>query len=116
MLSCGHNPSAHSEYTTGTAHTPDGREICCECADKEQREALKTETHYIAYLSSDGRSNLTTWTGGVLAHITRVWTVGNIFAGSLLRFWAKDIHGAMWYGTSPGPGTCARMHKSMAKK
>ncbi len=110
-LSCGHNPSPHDEYTTGTAHTRDGREICCTCADSEQREDLKAEKHYDAYLSGDGK-RLTTWTGGNLAKITDLWEVGNNMAGTLLRFRAVDTHGNRWYGTSPGRGMYARMHKN----
>lgn len=52
-LDCGHPPSPHGESTTGTAHTADNREICCDCADKEQREDLRTAQTYMAYLSSN---------------------------------------------------------------
>jgi len=108
-LSCGHKPSPHGEHTTGTAHTPDGREICWACADAEQREELKTARDFTGYLSE---KTLTTWTGGILANITRLWKVRNNMAGNLLRFRAIDVHGQEWYGTSPGIGMYARMHKA----
>ena len=109
-LSCSHEPSPHGEHTTGTAYTKDGREICWTCADVEQRESLKIERHVMAYLNHD-RSQLTTWTGGLLARITCAWQVYNNFAGRIWRFRAVDVHGQKWYGTSPGPNMYARMHK-----
>ena len=109
-VSCGHAPSPHSDFTTGTAHTRDGREICWTCADAEQVADLKRERAYVAYLSGDGRA-LTTWTGGKLADVTRLWDVFNNFAGTIKRFRAVDVHGQRWYGTSPGAGMYARMHK-----
>jgi hypothetical protein len=115
ILDCGHEPSPHSESTTGTAHTPDGREICCSCADNEQREALKTATSFMAYLNSEG-TKLTTWTGGELATIRQMWGVHNNMAGTIQRFRAVDVHGQHWYGTSPGPGMYARMHKNKRTK
>ena len=113
-LACGHEPSPHSDFTTGTAYTTDGREICWECADKEQRAALLTEKHYFSYLNSDA-TKLTTWSGGTLATIRRLWKVGNNFAGTILRFRAIDVHGQEWYGTSPGAGMYARMHRKASK-
>jgi len=113
LLDCGHPASDHGPHTTGTAHTPDGREICWECANKEERESLRTGNTYMAYLSGDGKA-LTTWTGGHLARVTRLWAVPNNFAGRLLRFRAVDVHGAEWYGTSPGRGMYARMHRAKA--
>lgn len=111
ILSCGHKPSPHSEHTTGTtgtAHTPDGREICCQCADAEQVEALKDRTKPVgAYLAGDGRT-VTTWTGGKLGTVTASSTVRlarwSAFHGRTMQaIRVRDVHGNMWHGrTSPG--------------
>jgi hypothetical protein len=111
VLDCGHNPSPHSDYTTGTAHTSTGKEICWECSYKREQEALKRTTHYVAFLASDGKT-LTTWPGQTLARVTRLWTIPNNMAGKLYRFRAVDVHGAAWYGSTPGHGMYARMHKA----
>lgn len=114
-LDCGHRPSPHGQHTTGTAHTTDGREICCQCADDEQRRELKTEQTYMAYLSSD-KTRLTTWTGGELATITYLHQGRHNIGGSLYRFRATDVHGQDWYGTTPGPGMYARMRRTKSRK
>jgi hypothetical protein len=114
VLSCGHHPSPHSEHTTGTAHTPDGREICWTCADQEQREALKDRTKAAGgYLASDGRT-VTTWTGGKLGTVTSATTVRlarwSAFHGKTMQaIRVRDVHGNMWHGrTSPGMSVTLR--------
>lgn len=115
MLSCGHEPSPHNEHATGTAHMPDGSEVCWDCADASQRAQMTTGAPFVGYLASDGQS-ITTWSGGKLARVT-----GNLprkvgFRGVMsdrrhyLR--AIDDTGKRWHGTSPGPGMYARMRPS----
>lgn len=103
-LSCGHEPSPHSEHTTGTAHTackcvgtgkgthrPDceSREICWSCADALQREELKSARTFTAYLvkiSTPGirpvlskvayeAQSITTFTP---THELQTWSGGNL--------------------------------------
>jgi hypothetical protein len=121
-LDCGHQPSPHSEHTTGTAHTTDGREICWTCADAEQREQLRTADTFTAYLTpvltAEGHTKghaLTTWTGGHLATVTVLTCGRHNIGGQLYRFRAVDVHGAQWYGTSPGPQMYARMRKAKVR-
>lgn len=112
-LSCGHKPSPHSEHTTGTAHTRDGREICWTCADREQVEAMRDRSKPTGgYLSSDGRT-VTTWTGGYLGTVVRStpvrlarwsWCHGKTMQAIRVR----DVHGAMWYGRT-SPGVCVTL-------
>ncbi len=109
-LVCGHSPSPHCDISTGTAHTRDGREICFDCADKEQRADMRTAQHYTAYLTGD---KITTWSGGLLARVTyrRTRRVG--FHGSeRVYFNAVDLDGKRWHGNSPGDGMYCRLHAS----
>jgi hypothetical protein len=106
-LVCGHSPSRHSEFTTGTAHTPDGREICWTCADKEQREAMKSADSVVLYLKD---RELTTWSGGLMARVTsRVNRRNGFHRSVIVYFQAIDLDGKRWYGTSPGDGMYARL-------
>jgi hypothetical protein len=131
ILDCGHPPSQHSSSTTGTAHTHDGKEICWSCADDQQRRDLLTNDHAFLYLTDTGihgdvrhRYALTTWPGGRMMRITRlskragydamVTPTGGWYDLYFLR--AVDSWGQEWYGTSPGPGMYARMHKTAASK
>jgi hypothetical protein len=116
-LACGHQPSPHSEHTTGTAHTPKG-EVCWTCADAMQREDLRTSDRFSAYLSLSADKTtlqLTTWSGGVLATVTAKWeTSAGGFARrtTITRFRAVDSHGGRWFGSSPGVGMYARMRRA----
>jgi len=111
-LACGHDPSPHSEYSTGTAHLPDGREVCWECADTIQRDAMVSETKLLAYLNSDGTA-LQTWSGGILARVTSNVAHKVGFHGSTRHYLtAIDPTGKKWHGTSPGTGMYAKMRAS----
>lgn len=103
-LACGHEPSPHSNISvsTGTAHLPDGREVCWECADAWQRDQMRASDRLDAYLTGDG-ATIATWSGGKLAHVTSKVTARRVY----LR--AIDDTGKRWHGTSPGPGMYARM-------
>jgi len=110
ILDCGHTPTVpHSPMTSGTAHTPDGREICCDCADRDQRERLKTATASVGYLNLKRRM-ITTWTGGHLATVTAWWTIYHNKAGTLTCWRARDAEGREWYGRGSGDGMATRMH------
>lgn len=67
--------------------------------------------HYTGYLASNG-CVITTWPGGHLASVTAEWTVRNNFAGKITRLRAVDDTGAHWYGTSPGRGMYAKIHRA----
>ncbi len=117
ILDCGHEPSPHGEHTTGTGHTANNRHICWDCCLREELEALKTATQHNAYLheEADRRLTLRNWPGGLLARVTESWetSCGGFLRGrNILRFRAVDVHGAKWYGTSPGVGMYARMHRA----
>lgn len=126
---CGHDYEAQESGATGyatlgTAGTHNGRKlrkgakICYACADAAERATLKTAERAFGYLSQD-RQKITTWTGGELAvvrgireHKRRMPRTGAPYTISYFR--ARDVHGAMWAGSSPGPGMYARMRRMKA--
>lgn len=116
MLDCGHEPSEHTESTTGYGVDSAGKKHCYACCLAQDIESLRTEQHWTAYLASDGKS-LTTWPGGHLARITwsAVRKVGFGWKPSRVYWNAIDVHGQRWHGTSPGPGMYARMHRSKGR-
>lgn len=57
------------------------------------------------------QSYLANWPGTVLAKVSATKN-GFVFGHRIVRFWALDLHGAWWYGTSPGYGMYVRMRKS----
>lgn len=110
ILDCGHKPSPHGEHTTGTGHI-DGRELCVNCCNSHEAAEFSKAQHYCAYLSGDGKT-ITTWPGGVLAQVVKLWSVHNNMAGEILRIRAVDASGNKWHGTSPGRGMYCRLHRS----
>lgn len=108
-LDCGHEPSPHSEPTTGTATLPDNRVVCWTCADAWHREQMRTLDTTGGYLSD---RSITTWLGGLLARVTsrseRTMRV-NGRRYKRVYFRAVDTNGRHWYGNSPGDGMYCRM-------
>jgi len=106
----------HSSYQAG-AHTPNGRHICRDCAEREEyanfmadtRELQRDKGAFFCYLSNDERE-LTTWTGYKLAQVTALWSqrVGFGYHTHRWYFNAVDAMGRKWYGTSAGRGMYAR--------
>ncbi len=113
-LVCGHSPSPHSEISTGTAHTVDGREICFDCADREIREDMRTSEHASGYLKG---KEITSWSGGLLARVTyRVTRRTGFHRSERVYFDAIDLDGKRWYGNSPGDGMYARLHARLTRR
>lgn len=109
MCDCGH-------VAVATPHTPgygifDGRKLCYSCCDSEELRKMSESRKYFAYLSGDGK-RITSWPGGTLAVVTRLWTVTNNMAGKLYRIRATMGDGSRWHGTSPGPGMYCRLTRS----
>ena len=104
ILSCGHHPSPHHVFTTGTAHLPDEREVCYACADEMRREEMKDRTRpFTAYVSGDGLS-ITSWSGGNLMRVIQSWPCKlsrqsfTHSRDSYRSIRAVDCHGGKWYG------------------
>ena len=113
-LECGHEESPHSDITRGYGRDDKGNRHCYTCCEKRDRESLKTETRLFAYLSKaiDGTLEITAWPGWKLATVTTIKTHPTNFGGSLSRFWARDVFGQYWVGSSPGVGMYARLRLS----
>ena len=119
ILDCGHQPSPHSESTTGTAHTSDGREICWECAYKQERIDLLSNTRHFAYITEqqDGRWAVSNWPGFHLGMVVHKHEVNNTWVkrGAMCSHWyyvrVVDVHGQHWFGYTGGPGLYVRLRK-----
>lgn len=103
---------------TGYAILPDERKICYACADNRQREELKDRKPFVAYVAGHGKT-ITTWTGGVLALITRSTTCrltrqSFIHGKTIQCIHARDIHGGHWTGRG-NPGLAIKLRPVKAK-
>jgi hypothetical protein len=95
----------------GWATMPDGRRICPDCADTEQRGELRTASRFTGYLTVPRQygsiPKLTTWTGGLLAYVVKMSrNERQTFVTAI------DVHGIRWTGIGPSEsGTYVSMRR-----
>jgi hypothetical protein len=112
-LDCGHKPSPHSPHATGTAHF-DGREICWDCANVEEKRHIANSAKCMGYLDLKSR-RVTTWTGHELGKVTGHTSHWHNMAGTLHYISVEMFDGSHWYGTSPGDGMYCRLRRRAVK-
>ena len=107
ILDCGHTPYE----ANGVAKARDGRTMCYDCAHAAELAEMATATHFMGYLSSDGRS-IINWVGKPLGTLqsSRVTRAG--FGGERTYIKMLDATGAAWHGSGPGRGMFVRLHRS----
>lgn len=115
ILSCGHNPSPHHQWTTGTAHTILGAEICWDCAHKMTLEDMRLHSKATLYLSSDGEK-ITSWSGRIVSEkvniIRKSW---NNFGGTMRYYVRFEFEGEIWSGAGMGEGMYLNARKTKLK-
>lgn len=133
LLSCGHPPVAQG-VGTGVVRLAEPVDVtdewgrtyiwaeagteptCCyDCADRVERQLLKTADRMFGYLAGDEKT-ITTWSGGLLMRVTDLHrskpTYGPYGSHSRVYVRATDVHGANWYGMGPNEnGTYVRMRR-----
>lgn len=104
---CGHTvtPTPGSIGTGKATDQKTGRTMCYPCAEKAEREALKTADTFGGYLTADRPKVITTWTGAALAEVVsygvgsrRYTPSGGSYRMQYVR--AKSPDGALWYGSA----------------
>lgn len=102
LLDCGHEPSPHSEYTTGTAHTTDGREVCWDCAAiLELADMNKFGRASLYLVKRDDGLHITNWTGKLDYKVTSSKTSRHNLGGTRTDVWFKS-GGQNWHGYQIG--------------
>ena len=123
-LSCGHMPSEHSNFTTGTVHlhrpkrkSKQNVEICWNCSDRAQKYSMKKYNQICLYLSDDGKS-IDTWSGGKMSVSCQSWTVRHNMwtCPELTCVNMTDHFGNRWYGKNGGKGMFIKFHKVKADR
>lgn len=134
-LDCGHNPSPHSAFSTGTARTPDGREVCWSCATDEEIEQMRDSglaTLYILTQPPKQRARLGpldkrdlqeagkwpyvgNWTGYVKFPLVS-WSRGrHNMCGERLDVRLKGPDGHIWHGVHLGDNDLVRCKRTKEK-
>lgn len=113
MCDCGHIESDHSDITRGYGRDKDGKTFCYDCCEAQDKQAMKTQDKFFAYLSMDG-ATLVNWPGRKLGTVIRS---GAYHPCSRERYYitVRDVHGQMWHGTG-APGEWASLQKNKVQK
>ena len=105
ILDCGHTPSAHSEHTTGTAHTRDEKEICWTCAALmeigEMCKAGKATLYWSKYASPVGW-RVSNWPGFLMFEHIRVTSGQHNIGRTRDDVWFVGPDGYIWHGVQIG--------------
>lgn len=124
MLTCGHEPSKHSEHTTGYGTDREGRTFCYECLasidtgamlkDGHSRRLplyLTSETplqrgHGAAFHQGTGRQwSVGNWPGSLRFPVRHAKIGSHNIAGRRYDVWFDGPDGYVWHGTQYGDWT-----------
>ena len=108
ITDCGHKPSPHSGFTTGTAIC-DGKQVCWGCAYKIQLDKMSKSKIFTAYVDM-GAEHITTWDGQQLARIY-ITRKTHRFGNPRYYIKATDYQGSKWWGLTQGQGMYINLHK-----
>jgi hypothetical protein len=104
ILDCGHKPSQHSEHTTGTAHTQDGKEICWACVAELDRKSMiesgRSRTLPLYWRSETGM--ITNWPGTLRFKATYTKKSRHNFGSDRTDIWFNGPDGFVWHGVQIG--------------
>lgn len=112
-LDCGHEPSPHSEHTTGTVHIDGLGKVCWECGNVWEADQLRTAQQWSAYMvmEFDSQYRLTNWAGHPIGTITSINRHRGNFGNWVYTFRAI-IQGANWYGRGTGHGMLCHLRRA----
>lgn len=112
LLDCGHEPSPHSEFTTGYGLDDQGRTFCYDCCAKNDREQMRRDGKTTLYFTrKDGRTIVSNWPGSLIFPTRETRTSENNWGATRTDFWF-EFEGDLWHGTHVGSShqlaTCRR--------
>lgn len=101
LLDCGHEPSAHSEITTGYGIDSDDKKHCYGCCALKDKERMKQEGKITLYLV---KNEVTNWTGSLRFPVTYQKRGNHNIAGVRYDVWFW-VDGEKWHGIQYGDNT-----------
>ena len=117
LLDCGHEPSPHSECTTGYGQDKNGKTFCYACCAENDRKAMIETGKAVLYLSKtrdakdfgDGidRSewSITNWPGSLFFPVCEPRKSRHNIARWRYDAWFKGPDGFVWHGVQYGDNT-----------
>jgi hypothetical protein len=107
-LDCGHEPSPHSDITTGYGITPDGKKHCYACcAENDKARMIETgrATLYLTKEKESGRALITNWPGSLIFRGGPVRAGRHNIARCRYDAWFTGPDGATWHAVQYGDNT-----------
>ena len=115
ILSCGHEPSPHSEFTTGYGVNENSETFCYSCCAENDREYMKEHGKITLYLTINRE---------IVCNVGRKWFDGKVgnwpdslsfpcrvkqgnhnIAGTRYDVWFNGPNGRVWHGVQYGDMT-----------
>lgn len=128
ILSCGHKPSPHSDFTTGTSWLPpEGdlpkREVCWDCSLTWELLMMRKTGLAMLYLQETPELKLlrvVTWPGQLVSlRVQRLGDASGAFRGYSRKpngFYIRfEFDGYWWSGYTPGVGSYIRARRTKRK-
>lgn len=123
LCDCGHMESDHESYTRGYATDRDGKTLCLPCAHERNLADMHRDGIVFGYVNR-GFTEITSWPGGSLLHITDHWEINKPFgwgkhdgfmSSDYYAVTAVDDHGKVWHGSGHGEGIYITMRRNKAR-
>lgn len=105
VLDCGHEPSPHSDFTTGYGEDSQGKRYCYDCCAERDKTQMRNDGRATLYLSQDnGNFTITNWPGSLKLSPYHVRKGRHNIAGTRYDAWFS-FDGQPWHGTQYGENT-----------
>lgn len=115
LLDCGHEESAHSEFTSGYGIDKNGKKHCYVCCAERDKRQMRDDGRITLYLVKRGEEYvLTNWPASFEIPLYHVRKGRHNIARARYDFWFS-FEGTPWHGVQYGENTdiahCRRVKK-----
>ena len=106
ILDCGHEPSPHSEHTTGYGTYNDDKTYCYTCCAKRDRKAMIETGRATLYLVKHSvNESVVNWPGSLSFPVRSIHIGHHNIAGKRYDVWFIGPDGSKWHGVTYGNHT-----------
>ena len=118
ILDCGHEPSPHSDFTTGYGtNSTTGQTACYKCCAKRDQESMIETGHSknLPLYYQEDKGEVTNWCGSLRFGVYHARKGYHNMAGGRTDIWFTGPDGKVWHGYQLGQYTqivhCKRTKK-----
>jgi hypothetical protein len=107
ILDCGHEPSEHSEHTTGYGQDSEGKRYCYACCAQRDRENMIRDGRITLYLTREDNGSwwVGNWPGSAKFKVGSYRKGGHNIARTRHDVWFMGPDGKEWHGVQYGENT-----------